>query len=207
MPMHVRDKLKLRIAQEAARIIVEEGIHDYFPAKQKAAARLGVASTHGLPRNEEIDQALDEYHRIYRADVQPGHIVRLRKLALEAMRFLKAFSPRLVGGVLEGYAGEFSPITLHLFPEAPEDVIRALLDGRIPFSQTTLALPGSNASRMVDYPALSFLVDGVEVQLVLLPMELKQQRLVRKERGLARGGLDAVEALVRRSEMSAPDSA
>lgn len=204
--MHVRDKLKSRIAQEAARIIVEEGIHDYFPAKQKAAARLGVASTHNLPRNEEIDQALDEYHRIYRAGVQPGHIVRLRKLALEAMRFLKAFSPRLVGGVLEGYAGEFSPITLHLFPEAPEDVMRVLLDGRIPFSQASGSLPGS-ANRMVDYPALSFLVDGVEVQLVLLPMALKQQRLVRKERGLARGDLDAVEALVRRSEMAAPDSA
>lgn len=204
--MHTKDRVKRRIAQEAARIIVEEGIHDYLPAKQKAAARLGISSTHSLPRNEEIDLALDEYHRIYRADVQPGHITRLRKLALEAMRFLKIFSPRLVGGVLEGYAGEFSPITLHLFPEAPEDVMRALLDGKIPFSQTTVSLPG-NAGRMVDYPALSFLVDGVEVNLVLLPMELKQQRLVRKERGLSRGDLEAVEALVRRSEMAVPDSA
>ncbi|MGZ8215707.1 hypothetical protein [Methylomagnum sp.] len=204
--MHVRDKLKLRIAQEAARIIAEEGIHDYLPAKQKAAARLGIASTHSLPRNEEIEQALDEYHRIYRADVQPRHIVRLRKLALEAMRFLKRFSPRLVGGVLEGYAGEFSPITLHLFPEAPEDVMRALMDGRIPFSQTSASLPG-NANRMTDYPALSFFADGVAVELVLLPTELKQQRLARKERGLSRGDLEAVEALVRRSEMAAPDSA
>jgi hypothetical protein len=197
--MQTRDKIRLSIAQEAARIIAEEGIHDYLPAKQKAAARLGITEPRNLPRNEEIDLALKEYHRLYRADIQPQHIIRLRKLALEAMRFLKKFSPRLVGGVLEGSAGKFSPITLYLFPDSPEDVIRILIDGRIPFSEKSVSLSlGTN--RSTSYPALCFLVDDVEVELVLLPAELRQQRLERKNRTAMRGDAEAVEALIRQSE-------
>ena len=202
--MHARDKIRLRIAQEAARLIVEEGIRDYLPAKQKAAARLGVSETRRLPRNEEIDAALEEYHRLYRADVQHEHIIRLRTLALEAMRFLRPFSPWLVGSVLEGHAGEFSPITLYLFPESPEDVIRTLNNGRIPFSEKSvwLSLGSSRSSRPSIYPALHFWVDGVEIELILLPVDLKQQRLTRKGRHLSKCDTETLEALIRQGEPS-----
>ncbi|SMF94149.1 hypothetical protein SAMN02949497_1456 [Methylomagnum ishizawai] len=191
--MRPKDRLRLRIAQEAARIMAEEGIHDRLPAKQKAAARLGIADARLLPRNEEIDEALEEYHRLYRADVQKPHIARLRRLALEAMRFLQDFAPRLVGGVLEGTAGEFSPVTLHLFPDAPEDVLRKLMDRGIPFEEKTASLPGGG-KRTADYPALRFRVDGVEVELALLPPELKARA---REKHTPKGDLAAVEALVR----------
>jgi hypothetical protein len=194
--MSTKDRLRLRIAQEAARIMAEEGVHDYLPAKQKAAARLGIAASGNLPRNEDIDAALNEYHRLYRAHVQPQHIVRLRTLALEAMRFLREFSPRLVGSVLEGSAGEFSPITLHLFPEAPEDVIRKLMDGKIPFSEKSALLP-TGSGRTTAYPALCFLVDGVEVHLVLVPIGLRQQRMARKDRSQAKGDENDVAELIR----------
>jgi hypothetical protein len=197
--MMPRDKIKWRIAQEAARLMAEEGVHEYLPAKNKAAARLGVTDSRRLPRNEDIDQALEEHHRLYRADVQPRHIIRLRKLALEGMRFLKDFSPRLAGGVLEGSAGEFSPITLHLFPDAPEDVIRKLMDGGIPFTEKTVSLP-AGPNRPDLYPALCFWVDGVEVELVLLPVELKQQRWARKDKNLPKGDTEDVEELIRKTE-------
>lgn len=201
--MNAKDKIRLRIAQAAARIIVEEGVADYLLAKQKAAGRVGVAATRNLPRNEEIDTALEEYHRLYRADKQREHITRLRKLALEAMDFLRAFSPRLVGGVLEGSAGDFSPITLHLFPDSPEDVIRTLMDHGIPFSEKPASVP-TDSGRAPAYSALCFVVDGVEIQSVLLPMELKQQRLSRKERHLPRGDTKTVAALIRQAETPPP---
>lgn len=201
--MNAKDKIRLRIAQAAARIIVEEGVADYLLAKQKAAGRVGVAATRNLPRNEEIDTALEEYHRLYRADKQREHITRLRKLALEAMDFLRAFSPRLVGGVLEGSAGDFSPITLHLFPDSPEDVIRTLMDHGIPFSEKPASVP-TDSGRTPAYSALCFVVDGVEIQSVLLPMELKQQRLSRKERHLPRGDTKTVAALIRQAETPPP---
>ncbi len=193
--MRAKDRVRLLIAQEAARIMAEEGVHDRLPAKQKAAARLGVADARQLPRNEEIDQALEEYHRLYRSAVQRRHIAHLRRLALEAMGFFKDFSPRLVGGVLEGSAGEFSPITLHLFPDSPEDAMRKLMDGGIPFTEKTAALFSSPNRAASAYPALCFWVDGVEVELVLLPQELKLR--ARKDRNSPKGDTEAVEALLR----------
>lgn len=198
--MNARNKLRWRIAQEAARLIAEEGYHQYGLAKQKAAARLGVDSSRNLPGNEEIDQALEEHHRLYRAHIQPRHINRLRELALEAMRFLQAFSPRLVGGVLEGSAGEFSPITLHLFPDTAEEVMAKLMDGRIPFREKTVSLAMGPTS--TDYPALYFFVDGVEIVLILLPVALMQQRPAnaRRARKSPRGDLEDVEAMVLRGK-------
>jgi hypothetical protein len=193
--MHPKDKTRWLIAQEAARIMAEEGIHDFLPAKQKAAARLGVSNSRGLPRNEEVELALEEHHRLYRAHIQPQHIARLRTLALEAMRFLSGFAPRLVGGVLDGSAGEFSPITLHLFPEAPEDVIRKLMDGRIPFEERSVSV-AVGANRNAVYPGLDFFVDGTRIELWLLPPELKQQRMARRDKAAPKGSIQDVEALV-----------
>ena len=190
--MHTKDRMRWRIAQEAARIVAEEGIHDYLPAKQKAAARLGLSASRNLPRNEEIDAALDEHHRLFRAGIQAQHLMRLRTIALEAMRFLCDFSPVLVGSVLEGNAGEFSPITLHLFPDTTEAAMGKLMEGGIPFREKSVSA-STGPSGSVAQPALSFFVDGVEVQLTLLPPEA---RLTQRDKTIARGDERAVEALI-----------
>jgi len=46
-------RIRSRIAQETARIFIEEGLEDYLVAKQKAAKRLGHRSVRNLPRNSE----------------------------------------------------------------------------------------------------------------------------------------------------------
>ena len=48
------DRARQVLAQEAARIIVEQGIEDYHVAKIKAAARLGMSERGSLPGNTEI---------------------------------------------------------------------------------------------------------------------------------------------------------
>jgi hypothetical protein len=199
--MSPKDKIKWRIAQEAARIMALEGVHDHLPAKQKAASRLGVTNLRSLPRNEEIDLALEEYHRLYRSHVQPQHIARLRTLALEAMRFLRCFSPRLTGGVLDGSAGEFSPVTLHLFPATSEEVLQNLIDARIPFEEKT-ALVNLGPSRSIDCPCIDFFVDGIRIELLLFPPELKQQRMHRKDKTSMKGAIEDVEALLCQTELS-----
>jgi hypothetical protein len=183
--------------------MAEEGINDYLPAKNKAAARLGIANSRSLPRNEEIDQALEEYHRLYRAEAQPLHITQLRKLALEAMRFLEEFSPRLTGGVLDGSASKYSPIILYVYPETPEDIIKKLADARIPFKERSFSF-NLGHKRGLTYPALDFFVDGFRVELAVLPPELKGQRINRKEKTIPGGSLQDVEKLI--NDTSLPES-
>ena len=184
--MASEDRLRTRIALEAARIMAEEGIEEPGVAKKKAAERLGLADCRNLPRTEEIEAALIEYHRLYGDADQPRRIAHLRKLALEAMRFLADFSPLLVGGVWNGAAGRFSPIRLHLFPDAPEDVMRKLWDARIPFEEKSHALP-RDAELPGEQPALHFYVDGARVELLLFPSAWKT-RALRKKGGQPVGG-------------------
>jgi hypothetical protein len=164
--MDITRRTRVRIAQEAARIMAEEGINDHRTAKRKAASRLSLKTVRHLPHNDEIDDALLEYHRLYRMNVQCRHISRLRKLAVEAMEFLKDFAPRLVGSVLDGSAGEFSPITLHLLSETPEDVIRKLLDSGIRFNTGSHGLD-LGKGQLAALPKLSFWVDDTEICLVI----------------------------------------
>ena len=100
------NSLRIRIAQEAARLISESGIRDYALAKRKAADQLQVSDLGQLPRNDEIEEALYQYQRLFRFDEQPRRLRYLRTVALRAMEFLAAFEPHLVGTVLRGTADQ-----------------------------------------------------------------------------------------------------
>jgi len=114
---------------EAARIIQEEGLTDFRAAKAKAAERLSLGRNAPLPDNAEIEAALEERSRIFHGDTQPALLDALRQAALEVMRALEEFHPRLVGDVLSGTATPHSTVDLHLFSDTVEavgDVLDAL---------------------------------------------------------------------------------
>ncbi len=125
-------QVRQHIAREAARILAESGSRNFLQAKRKAAQQLGVSDARNLPGNEEVEQALVDYQRLFRAHVQPKHLRRLRETAVQGMRFLEHFGPRLVGPVLEGTADEHSEVTLHLFADQVEQVGAFLLEQGIP---------------------------------------------------------------------------
>jgi hypothetical protein len=184
--MSSADRLRQRIALEAARIMVEEGIEEHGLAKKKAAARMGVPESRNLPRTEEIEAALIEHQRLFGTAEQAKRLAQLRKLAAESMRFLDEFSPILVGGVWNGSAGRFSPIRLHLFPHAPEDVMVKLLNARIPFEEKSHSLP-RDAELPGEQPALHFYADGTRIELLLFPYGWKNRNSSKKG-GQAMGG-------------------
>lgn len=129
--IHVRRQ----VASEAAKLMVENGIRDYQLAKRKAAGRLGMGSSRDLPRNDEIEREREAYQRLFGDDERTQHVAALRRRALEAMRLLERFDPRLVGPVLNGTADWHSEVCLHLFSDPPEAVAMFLLDRRIAFDQ------------------------------------------------------------------------
>ena len=115
-------QLRLRIAHLAARLIAVDGIDDYALAKRKAARQAGAPETRNLPSNDEIDAALHAYLQLYQEDEQAARIAHLRACALDMMRALQRFNPQLSGSVLDGRAGRYSMIDLHLFTDNPKDV-------------------------------------------------------------------------------------
>ena len=110
------------LAQEAARIIVDQGIRDYRVAKEKAAERLGLSTRGSLPGNEEIEQAISEHLLLFGGEAHADRLRAMRSAAVSAMSLLGTFSPRLVGPVLAGTADENSAVNLHVFADSPEEI-------------------------------------------------------------------------------------
>ncbi len=167
---------RLLIAQEAARLIIEEGIADYQFAKLKAANHFGASSPDtSLPRNEEIDHAMKLYHRMYSGEQHHTFLAQQRRVALEAMEFLEQFSPRLTGPVFTGAAGRHSPVMLQVFAETPEAVIITLLDAEIPFDEKSHEVT-SPKGKLESYSRLCLRVDNIAIELYLLPLKYLRNR-------------------------------
>ena len=198
--IHAHDRLqrnRLRVAQEAARLMSEHGIRDFHHAKLKAAERLGIVDTQALPRNLEIEQALREHQRLFLADQQPQLLQQRREAAVEAMTFLAAFEPRLVGAVLEGTADAHSAVCLHVYSDDPDAVVRFLREHGVPIEMQLRRLTYSR-SEQPEYPVLLFAADELPFDLTVLPRNaLRQAPLDRTElRPMRRASLAQVEMLL-----------
>ncbi len=127
------DRARQILAQEAARIIVDQGIEDFRVAKIKAADRLGMSRLGSLPRNAEIQQAVSEHLQLFGRESHVDLLQLLRQAALSAMQLLEAFTPRLVGPVLHGTAATNSAINLHVFADHPELVATTLTESHVQY--------------------------------------------------------------------------
>lgn len=127
------DHLRSAVAQEAARLMAEHGIQDFLVAKRKAAERYGVFDGAFLPKNTEIEAALVAHQRLFGGVRHERSLQEQRRVALEAMKLLQKFEPRLVGPVLTGSATEYADIQLHVFSDSPEAVSMHLLDARFEY--------------------------------------------------------------------------
>lgn len=179
------------VAQEAARLLASGEQVDIDQARRKAAAKLGVRDEAALPDAALIREALGEHQRLFGG--RPALALdRLRDAALQAMAFLAAFDPRVVGPVLEGTAGERAGVLLHLHPQDPDDVAHFLHDQRIPAEAGVRRLR-LDRDRSVDLPCWHLTADGVDFELVVLPPS-----------SLRQAPLEALEATpVRRASASA----
>ena len=130
------DHIRQMIAQQAARMMAEDGINDFAYAKKKAGKQLGVSEASVMPTNAEIEDEIRLYHEIYNAEEQPLELAKLRQAALMTMQLFERFNPHLTGSVLDGSAGKFSQTNIHLFADSAKDVEMFLLNQQIPFESS-----------------------------------------------------------------------
>jgi hypothetical protein len=141
--------LRQLVAQQAARMMAEEGISDYAFAKRKAARQLGMEDAHCLPGNAEIESELRIYQGIYHGDEHSASLHQLRTDALAAMRLLERFDPHLTGAVLDGTAGRHAETEVHLFADSDKEVEIFLLNNEIPYQTGEKNYQSGNERRKV----------------------------------------------------------
>lgn len=189
------DNLRRNIAALAARLIAEEGIHDYGFAKRKAARQLGIPERE-LPTNTEVEEALRAWRDLYSDDEDRERLLEMRGAAVEAMRFFAPFRPYITGGVLEGTAGAFSDVELEIYADSAKDVEIFLLGKGLPYEHKEVR------RRDHDAPEAVLLFDWGEVPMRLTIFDQKAERAPRRSpTGAAREKmrLEAFEQLLTRS--------
>ena len=188
--------LRRHIAYLAARLMAEDGVADYATAKQKAARQAGLSDANLLPDNTEIEEALREYQGLYQSDEQPGHLRRLREVAVKVMREFDDFRPALVGSVLSGTAGQFSDVNLQLFTDDPKALTLFLLNKRYRFEEGSRRI--RRGDRLEEVPQISLEFDAVIVTLTVLDRDDERQtpRARAADETPQRAKLAEVEALL-----------
>ena len=195
------DLLRRALAQEAARIIVDHGVDDYLFAKRKAAERMGVTDRAVLPKNTEIEEAIAEHQRMFGARSHAGELNELRREAVEAMRLLAEFEPRLVGPVLSGTATPHTEILLHLFVDTPETVSIRLLDRHVRHRVGERRVKFQREESLV-FPSIQFASGGRDVDAIIFPTDGIRQSPLSPVDGkpMRRATLEEVEALANLEE-------
>jgi len=165
------DRVRQMLAQEAARIIVDQGIRDYRAAKIKAADRLGL-NTHGsLPRNSEIELAVSEHLQLFGRESHADFLRAMRKIALSAMDLLSPFEPRLIGPVLNGTADENSSVNLHVFSDSPESIAMWLADLGYNYKPYERRLKSDRAAPPATFAGFQFNHQSASVEATVFPID------------------------------------
>lgn len=189
-------RMRERIAQQAARLIAEDGLQDYSLAKLKAARQIGAPDTHNLPNNHEVEQALRDYQSLYQKDEQDERLRLLRQQALAAMRLLERFNPYLIGSVLNGTATRYSDINLQIFADSAKAVELFLLGKQLPYKSGEIRLHFGGEWRT--FPLLTLLEGETEINVTVFATD-EQRQIPRShaEKGLLeRARTKQVEALL-----------
>ncbi|RNC68572.1 MAG: hypothetical protein ED859_09660 [Desulfuromonadales bacterium] len=171
--MRNEDRIRRYIAQEAARLMYEEGVGEYRDAKRKAARRFGsekaLSLGSHLPSNAEIHGELQRLINLHEEKVLPERLMRLRLAALGLMDLLSPFRPYLVGSVLTGAVTEQSDIDLHLFADSSEEVEEFLRREGIPFEQEVVTI--RHGGEFIEYPHIYLDEEGVVVECTVYPLD------------------------------------
>jgi hypothetical protein len=167
-------ELRARLAQEAARLMVEGGIEDFGLAKRKAAERLGVRGKSALPTNAEIQASVAERQRIFEPENVDRRLGKLRRIAADVMLELAEFGPRLVGAVLDGTATISSAVELHVFADAPELVAASLESAKygVRDCHRRFRLDGDTTAQM---PGFTFKRDDEDIEVFVFPERAMHQ--------------------------------
>lgn len=165
------------IAQEAARIFVEEALTDYGQAKRRAAERLGLPARSAMPDNARVEGEVLAYQRLFGGAGYVGRLRLLRQTAVQAMKLLADFEPRLSGAVVSGAISEAHRVQLHCFPDQAElvDVFLAERGFQVELDERDYRFGDGRVERV---PLACFQADRIGIDVALFaPEQLRRAPL------------------------------
>lgn len=111
------------VAKEAARLLYIGAVVEYIQAKEMAVENLGA---NAIPSNYEIAVELDKLADELEGGLRQRRLREMRERAIDIMRVLKKFNPRLIGSVWRGTAKNGSDIDIIALSSSHQNVEASL---------------------------------------------------------------------------------
>lgn len=190
-------EVKAEIAATAARLVVEEGL-EYGPAKRRALRELGLPTRSPLPGNDQVEDEVLDYLKLFCADTQPQELRALRALALTWMERLQDFRPHLSGAVWRGSATRLSDIYIQLFCDDPKSAELTLIDQGVRYEvQSVKGFKGEEVDALSIHSLCAPLNEDIGVHLMVYDYDDLRGALLPDDRGRPqRGDLGALRQLL-----------
>ena len=157
--------------------------------------------SNALPDNATVMRAVIEYQQLFGGSQYRSHLRHMRRTALQVMRGLSDFQPRLVGAAVSGAAHAAHRVQLHVFHEKAEALDIFLHDRGLAYEA------GDRRYRYADgrereIPLVSFEAEGMGVDIAVFPIDEQRRAPLNPADGLAYQRLDtaAVEALLQNTQ-------
>lgn len=183
----------VELALEAARIFVEEALTDYATAKRKAAERMGLGSRAALPDNARVQAEVIAYQRLFGGAAYVQRLQRMRATAVQAMKLLSQFDPRLTGGVVTGAIADAHRVQLHAFPDKAEMVDVFLADRGIETKESERDYRYSDG-HIESVPMVRFDAGGISIDVALFEPGQERRAPLSPADGLPAKRLTLVQA-------------
>ena len=193
--------IRRQIAREAARLLLRQEEADVAKARARAAMRLvrETGSDRDLPSFSEIENQVQQLSRVFEPHLHHTRIRDAQMAALDLMRSLSEFSPRLVGDPAFGYIYRGREIRLEVTASSPEEIHEALKKSKIAFVKHK----SCSKSGLPDEGAVMLSLQG-RFPVLLRVLFAADIRGEEARKASTRGiGPDALESLLRKEQTAA----
>jgi len=185
-----------RVAEEAARFIVEGCEAEYLHAKERAISMLGLSSSNHLPSNRKIKDCIARLTACQLGeDEMKRRIIEMRKIAVEIMEVIESADPFLIGSTLSGQIRDSSDIDLHAYSDDFELLKNQLVDWG--YGDVEEEIVDNRKGRFVH---LKWYEKDYPIEITVYPWSWRDTVLMSSVTGkpMKRADTDSVKALLKR---------
>jgi predicted nucleotidyltransferase len=165
---HSSGSLKQRVAREAATLLYTKQEKEYKQAKERAAQTLGARV---LPKNREVAKELDSLVDENEGSTRQKRLIRMRREALQIMKGIEFFHPRLIGSVWRGTAHRDSDIDIVAFSSKPKTVQGRLEESGFKIVKTEWQSAPKLDKKEKSYHIYLMVPSGDEAEVVVRSLE------------------------------------